>query len=105
MNKIDKCLYRALKFLSKKSIKNIKEIKKENINKYYKYVPQLVEESLERARFIEDRPEEEYSLVTGRGLQQLRLLEDIRIREKSILISILAIIIALISLIKSMDWI
>ena len=106
MNKIDKPLYKTLKFFSKKTLKEIKEIKKKQPKKYKRHIPNLMEESLERARYVEfEDGNEEYVVITGRGLEQLRILGDIKIKERSILISIIALILSLFALAKSVGWI
>ncbi len=81
-------------------------MKEKNPKKVKKYISRGMEETLENARFVElDHPDQEYSPLNGRGLLQLRIIEDTKIKEKSISLSIIAIIISLISLSKSMGWI
>ena len=106
MNEIDKTLYKALKFFSKRTFKKIKEIKKKQPKKYKRHIPDLMEDALERARYVEfEDGNEEYTVITGRGLEQLRILENIKIKEKSILISIFALILSLFALAKSFGYI
>jgi len=95
MNSHDKALYKALKFLSKNSVKKCKEMEKNNPKKYYKHVSKAMEESLEESNLIEfNYQEEDFSPVIGKGVTQLRILEDIKRKEKSILISIGALVIS-----------
>jgi len=102
MIKTDKTLYKALKFFSGRTLKNCKEIKEKNPKEYYKYVPKVIEETLlERSRFLDFDVPEEYSPLRVKGTEQLRILESIKIKEKSIWISIIAIIISILALIKS----
>lgn len=44
-------------------------------------------------------------LVTPIGLEQLRILEDMRNKELTLIISIIAIVLSVFSFIKSMGWI
>ena len=101
MNNIDRSLYKALKFFSNVSRKECEEIKRKTPKKY---VSQLMEDSLVRSRYINFEGSEKYSLITGDGLEQLRVLEDIKIKEKSIIVSIFALIISLAALAKSIGW-
>ena len=102
MIKTDKTLYKALKFFSKRTLKMCKEMKEKNPKEYYRNVPKVVEETLlERSGFLDFDVPEEYSCLTKRGTEQLRVLEEIKLKEKSIWISIIALFLSILALIKS----
>lgn len=97
MNSIDKVWYKALKFLSKLSIDEAIESRKENPKKYQKYVSDELEETLEKfgyLTFINDFVQ----VVSQSGLQQLRDLEDIRRKDLTLIASVIAVGISLVAL-------
>jgi len=107
MNKIDKWVYEALVFFSNKSLNESLKIKEDNPKKYNKKVPKSVENSMHREGYIsfkkyEDARDED-SAITSKGIEQLRILEDIKKKEQSIWISIGALIISIGAVIVS--WI
>ena len=104
MNKIDKEWYLALRYLSRYTCKEIKEIQNKNNEEYKRNVPQHIEDlfhSINYIQFDEDYPQ----IVTQRGLQQLRDLEEIRRKDLTLIASVSAVIISLVALAKSMGWI
>lgn len=102
MIETDKTLYKALKFFSERTLKQCNLIKEKNPKEYYKIVPKIIEETLlERSGFVDFDIPEEYSPLTRKGTEQLRDLEEIKIKEKSILISIVAIVLSILALAKS----
>jgi|SRR3989344_4269205 len=104
MNRIDSVWYKALKFLSKLSIDETIELKKKNPKKFEKYVPEEVENTLEQFGYITFR-NSFVQVVSQSGLQQLRDLEEIRRKDLTLIASVIAVIISLVALAKSMSWI
>lgn len=102
MIKTDKTLYKALKFFSGRTLKQCNEIKEKNPKKYYKYVPKVIAETLsERSRFVDFNVPEQYSPLALKGTEQLRILEEIKLKERYIWISIIALFLSILALIKS----
>src|SRR3989339_38513 len=92
MNKIDKWIYDALKFFSDRTLNEVLEIKRNNLKKYHKKVPKGIEDSLHKEGYIsfikyKDGRDED-SAITTKGLEQLRILENIKIKETSKKISL-----------------
>lgn len=107
MNKIDKAIYEALTFLSDKTVDGVLKMKKENSD-YHKYLPQQLEDALHVVGYIsfnKSGANSRESAVTLKGIEELRILEDIKIKEKSIYISYLALFISALAFVKSMGWI
>ncbi len=100
MNKIDRMWYRALRYLSRYTSKEIKDIKKEKSWEYSKNVPQHLEDVFHMVGFIQfdDFPPR---VITILGLQQLRDLEEIRRKDLTLIASVVAVIISLVALAKS----
>ncbi len=101
MNKIDRKLYKALRFLSRHSTKSINRIRKEKPRLYKKFVPQDVEDFLHipgDIQFNENNPQ----IIQISGLLKLRDLEEIKRKSLTIWISSIAIAIAFGSFIMSL---
>lgn len=103
MNNLDRQWYKALRFLSTLNTENIKEIKEKRPNFYRKKVPEHVENALHSIGYI--RFANYHTIVSPSGLQQLRDLEDIRRKDLTLIASVIAVIISLVALAKSMSWI
>jgi len=105
MNKIDKQWYKSLKFLSKRSVdETFNELKKKNPRLFKKYIEGEIWNTLHKFGYVTsmcDMPQ----IVTPAGLEQLRMLEDMRRKDLTLIISIVALIISLVALTKSMGWI
>lgn len=108
MNELDKSLYKALKFLADNTRAEIKVMKERNFNDYDKAVPSTKENPIEQTLISF-----EYLLLNGdtrwmitqRGLQQLRSLEQIKNRDLTIWLSSSALIISILSFAISRGWI
>lgn len=105
MNKIDEEYYQYLKNLShtprnhaldKFRIKNTKDINN--------YMEGPIWEELHSLGYVSSSPNVKY-IFTPSGLEQLRMLEDIRRKDSTLIVSIIALIISLVALAKSMGWI
>ncbi len=112
MNKQDKHFYKALKFFSGKTLQKIFNMKKDNPSDYNKIIPLPIEDILHKIGYISFATEEEkrhISAITPTGVEQLRILEDIKRKELtlivSVIVSVIAMIISLVALAKSMGWI
>ncbi len=104
MNKIDKEFYKALKFLSKLSIDEAIELRRKNPKKYKRYVSDDLEHTLSEFGYLTFK-NNFVQVVSQSGLQQLRDLEDIRRKDLTLTASVIAVIISLVALAKSMGWI
>jgi hypothetical protein len=101
MNKPDKEWYKALKFLSRLSLDKFTKLEKNNPKLLRKYVSEELQNTLELHEFIKLK-EGIYHVITKRGLNELRMLEDIARKDITFFISIIAIIISIIAFSKSM---
>lgn len=101
MNKIDKQWYNALKYLSRFTPKEVKELKKEKSKEYKRNVPENIEDSFHAWGFIQfdDTPPR---VITIHGLELLRDLEEIRRKDLTLIASAIAVVISLVALAKSM---
>ncbi|MFH1824793.1 MAG: hypothetical protein ABH873_06170 [Candidatus Firestonebacteria bacterium] len=105
MNKIDGQWYRYLKALSKiprdylldkyktKHIKNIKE-----------YMEGTTWDELYELGYVNSNPNVK-QILTPSGLEQLRMLEDMRRKDLTLVISTIAIVLSTFAFSKSMGWI
>ena len=93
MNKIDKKIYKALKYLSSHSTIEICDslLDKKKKEKLRKYVSKDMDRSLQSHRYIIFDPKAN-NIVTLKGLEYLRNLEDTRRKDWTLIISIIAII-------------
>ena len=108
MNKIDLVWYNSLRFLSTLTSKEVNRIKKEELENYRAKVPEDVENTLHQIGYIQLN-QAVMNVVTQKGLQQLRDLEDVRRKDLTLISAVVAIIISflalgasIVSLIKSM---
>jgi len=97
MNKIDKIRYRALKFLSSFSPEGAIDFRKKNPEKYKKYVSDELEETLSKFEYLTFSCNA-VRVVSQLGLQQLRDLEDIRRKDLTLMVSVIAIVLSLVAL-------
>lgn len=105
MNKIDKQWYAHLKVLSKiPTDKPYGKYRVEIIKKYGKYMEGKTWDELSKLGYINSSPSRN-QLVTPTGVEQLRMLEDMRRKDLTLVVSIIAIIISFVALAKSMGWI
>src|SRR3989344_647054 len=102
MNNNDKMLYKALKFYAGISIGKAQKLKKENPSEYYKYTSESLESVLHSTGFIHFGEDKMVSSIKLTGLEQLRILEDIRRKDLTLIASVIAVIISLVALAKSM---
>ena len=103
MNRIDKKWYKALRFLSGYSTLDIVHILMDEKKKFRKHVPKDIDRTLQRHEYIIFKPGIN-NVVTLKGLQYLRDLEEIRRKDLTLIASVVAIVISLVALAKSMGW-
>ncbi|HLC71958.1 MAG TPA: hypothetical protein VJH37_00075 [Candidatus Nanoarchaeia archaeon] len=105
MNKIDRQFYKTLKFLSRWSLDDAFDIlKKEDPKKFDKHLEGEPWETLHKLGYV-TTINTSHQIVTPSGLEQLRMLEDMRRKDVTLIASVVAVIISLVSLAKSMGWI
>lgn len=104
MNKIDKEWYKLLKVLSKIPREKWDKYRKENIRRYNKYYQGTTWNELHKLGYINTNPEAN-QIVTEKGMEILRMLEDIRRKDSTLIISIIAIVISGFAFAKSMGFI
>lgn len=105
MNRIDKNRYEHLKALSNIPTDNpYGKYRIEIIKKYGKYMEGKTWDELHKLGYVNSSPSKN-QIITSTGLEYLRILEDMRRKELTLTISIIAIILSLISFTKSMGWI
>ena len=91
-----------------KALYIVQKLKKDNLKRYRKFVPEQMEDMLHIVGYISFSKSNEYSketTVTFKGLEQLRILEEIQIKRKAIWISIIGLIISVLAFAKSVGWI
>lgn len=103
MNKIDKEWYEVLKVLSKISRDEWDKFKTKNTKKYDKYYQGTTWNELHKLGHINASPSVN-QIVTEKGMETLRMLEDIRRKDLTLIASVVAIVISLVSLAKSIGW-
>lgn len=112
MNKIDKEWYECLKALSKiPRDHNLDKFMTENIKNIKSYMEGTTWNELHVLGHVASNPNVK-NIVTPSGLEQLRMLEDIRRKDSTLIASVIAIFISLVALgisfvpfAKSMGWI
>lgn len=97
MNRIDKQWYKALRFLSRYSVSDILDLLEKNKKKFRKYVPKDLDITLQRNEYIAFKPKIT-NIVTMKGLEYLRDLEEIRRKDLTLIASVVAVVISLVSL-------
>lgn len=116
MNNLDRRVYKALIFFSNRTLNEVLKLKEDDSGKYNKKVPKGIEDSIHREGYISLKKygdtRDEDSAITTKGIEQLRILKDVKNKEKSIWISVIAVVISLLALgislvpfAKSMGWI
>ncbi len=112
MNKIDKEWYECLKALSKiPRDNNLDKFMTENIKNIKSYMEGTTWNELHTLGHVTSNPSVK-NIVTPSGLEQLRMLEDIRRKDLTLIASVVAVVISLVALgisfvpfAKSMGWI
>ena len=112
MNKIDKEWYECLKALSKiPRDNNLDKFMTENIKNIKSYMEGTTWNELHTLGHVTSNPSVK-NIVTPSGLEQLRMLEDIRRKDLTLIASVIAVVISLVALgisfvpfAKSMGWI
>ena len=105
MKKIDKRRYTHLKAFSKIPVdKPYGKYRVETTAKFGKYMEGETWNELRELGYINTSPSTS-QLVTEKGIEQLRILEDIRRKDVTLISSVIAVIISIVALAKSMDWI
>lgn len=99
MNKIDKKFYKALKFLATRTTPEILDslLDKNKKKEFRKLVSKVMDKTLQSHKYISFQHPAQH-IVTVKGLQFLRELEDIRRKDVTLIASVIAVIISLIAL-------
>ena len=104
MNEIDKKWYKGLRFLSRLSLDEVHKLRGEKSEKFKKNVPDKLWKTFETFKFISYRGDG-YGGITRFGLEQLRVLEDIKRKDRTLIASVVAVVFSLVAIAKSMGWI
>ncbi|MBU4352184.1 MAG: hypothetical protein KJ939_03835 [Nanoarchaeota archaeon] len=107
MNKIDKEHYKYLKAFSQIPRNNsLEKFKTKNIKrtKIKDYMEGTIWDELRDLGYVTSSLSVK-NIITLSGLEQLRILEDMRRKELTLVFSIVAIILSILSFAKSMRWI
>ncbi len=114
MNEFDKRLFTALKFFADNTNVTILNIRQENMDWYRRQVPTDMEEylsrmdyiSLNRMRYIPPAGTGQgQRIITYAGLTELRKLEEIRYRDRVVIIALIALLLSLYTFAKTQGWI
>ena len=98
MNKIDGQWYDSLKFLSRWTLDDaFNKLREKNPKKFDKYIEGEPWESLHKLGHV-TTSNSSHQIVTSSGLEQLRMLEDMRRKNLTLIISIIALVISFVSL-------
>ena len=104
MSYVDKVLYKALRVYGYYAEASIERIKKENLVKFRKKIDERTEEYLFDNGLIKSQKNKTLPMITEKGLNELRILEERRIKYASLTISVVALIISFFSLVKSFGF-
>ena len=105
MNKIDKEWYECLKALSKiPRDNNLDKFMVDNTKKIKNYMEGATWNELHALGHVTSNPSVK-NIVTPTGLEQLRMLEDMERKDLTLIASVIAIVISLVALAKSMGYI
>lgn len=98
MNKIDRQWYKYLKNLSKiPRDDNLDKFKTKNIKDIKNYMEGTTWDELHNLGYVTSNPDVK-NIVTLSGLEQLRILEDMRRKDLTLIASVIAVLISLVSL-------
>ena len=104
MNRIDERWYKALRFLSGLSVDDAIRLKGNDLKEFRKYISENLERTLIKHKYIILEGNFD-NVVSFLGLEYLRDLEEIRRKDLTLIASVIAVVISLIALAKSMCWI
>ena len=105
MNKIDEQWYNSLKFLSKWTLEDaFDKLRNEDRKNFDKYLEGEPWNTLHKLGYVTTM-NDSHQIVTSIGMEQLRMLEDIRRKDITLISSVIAVVISLIAFAKSMGWI
>jgi len=93
MENFDKQLYKALKFFANNTVKSINKIIDKNIKQYRIHVSRKIERFVALAGYTQ-ASNEDIIAITEKGIEQLRILEDIEHKDKSRIAAWVAIIVS-----------
>jgi len=100
MNKIDMQWYKYLKILSKIPREdNFDKFRTKNIKNVKKYMEETIGNELHSLGYVNSSPSVN-QIITSTGLAQLRMLEDMRRKDITLIASVIAVIISLVALAK-----
>ncbi len=100
MRELDKKFYKALIIFDKETKARLDRLKNENLVLYREHVAEDIENDLYELGYVDPDPKKNRTYaLTPMGQKELRVLDQILINKKSIIISIIALFIAGISII------
>ena len=99
MNAVDKVFYKALKYFATHQTPEILDslLDEKKKKKYHKHVSKIMHKTLQAHGYITFNEPANY-LLTPKGMQFLRELEEIRRKEITLISSAIAVVISLIAL-------
>jgi hypothetical protein len=103
MRNLDKKYHKALKFFDKHTKSKLIRLKQEEPEKYRKYVVEDIELDLVNIGYIDTNPENNSTYaLTPKGQAELRVLDGLITNKTAVIISIVALLIAVLSIIIDM---
>lgn len=103
MNEIDKKWYKALRYCADNTRAMIDSTEEQYPGEWRKHVPEDVEKTFVEWKYLDINGKTKHK-ITQTGLEQLRSLEQIKSRDNTFWIAVIALIISAFSLGKSMGW-
>jgi len=103
MNKSDKILLKALKFFADNTRTKVNLAKEEDKINYNSYVSDDSERTLQKQGYIQPNGKTRY-IITDKGREELRKLEQIFLKDKTFYIAIAGLIISIVSFLKVYDY-
>jgi len=100
MNELDKKNFKALSFFADNTRTKVMNIREENRTEYDESVPEDINAHLTELGYIDGESDSKY-IITQKGLKELRTLEEIKYRDRVIIATTIAVIVSIISLLKS----
>ncbi|HIH04665.1 TPA: hypothetical protein HA281_04565 [Candidatus Woesearchaeota archaeon] len=104
MNKLDGSFYKALRFLADNTRAEIKVMEEQKLTLYDDNVPKDVEATLKEFDYIRPYGTTKF-IISQKGLQQLRDLELIKHRDLTLILSVIALVISIISFATVNGWV
>ncbi|MBD3203510.1 hypothetical protein GF327_04400 [Candidatus Woesearchaeota archaeon] len=104
MNQLDQRVYKALKFFADNTRAKTITVMEDDEAEYKKTVPEDVSVYLSEQNYIDAHGSSRY-IITYEGIKELRVLEEVKNRDRTLYIAIAALIISLYTLASTQGWI